>query len=85
MHLTMPTPTGSLFDSHISYRSVFNDTIFLLVSDHGLHFGEHLESLEGQVEHKLPMSYVIIPKWWSEMYPREGIDSTAFHNPQPLH
>lgn len=38
-----------LAPSLTSLTDAFNDSMIVVVSDHGLHFGEHLETLEGQV------------------------------------
>ena len=48
---------------------IFNHTAVIWVSDHGLHFGRHLETLEGQVEHKLPMLRIMLPQWWLRRHP----------------
>ena len=88
--------------------SILNETILLLLSDHGLHFGPHLgivnsfsstfflspsttssstsssysESLEGQIEHKLPTFYMVAPKWWLKRNPEAG---TSLPPPTPSH
>jgi hypothetical protein len=45
-------------------RHMFEDSLVVFVSDHGLHFGQHLETLEGQIEHKLPLLHIAAPRWW---------------------
>jgi hypothetical protein len=61
---------------------MFNDSLVVFVSDHGLHFGRHLETLEGQIEHKLPLLHISAPLWWLE---RHGDASAALeHNQRVL-
>jgi hypothetical protein len=56
--LTDTSPHAGAFAVHIDaqlapaleqLRAAFDDSMLVFVSDHGLHFGEHLETLEGQV------------------------------------
>lgn len=47
----------------------FYDRIQIVMSDHGIHFGAHLESREGQVEHKLPLLKIFVPTKWLEAHP----------------
>jgi Protein of unknown function (DUF229) len=54
---TMDRPLSEFYAS-VGRRS---DTIIVLIADHGLHFGPHLESFEGQVEHKLPVLKITVP------------------------
>jgi len=53
----------------IENDGIMNETIVFFMADHGLHFGPHLETFEGQIEHKFPMLYVIAPKWWVNKHP----------------
>jgi hypothetical protein len=60
-----PQMAGALDDA----RHMFNDSMVVFVSDHGLHFGAHLESMEGQIEHKLPLLHIAAPTWWLRRHP----------------
>jgi len=44
-------------------------SMYVFFSDHGLHFGPHLETLEGQVEHKLPLLISTLPRAWLQARP----------------
>jgi hypothetical protein len=61
---------------------MFDDSLVVLVSDHGLHFGQHLETLEGQIEHKLPLLHISVPTWWLERHPDAA--AALEHNQQVL-
>jgi len=45
-------------------------TLTFLISDHGIHYGDHYNTLEGQIDHKLPLFYIIAPRKWLNQHPR---------------
>lgn len=53
-------------------EGVLHRTLTFIAADHGLHFGPHLETHEGQTEHKLPAFYLIAPRWWLRERPGAG-------------
>jgi hypothetical protein len=46
-----------------------NKTITILLSDHGLHYGNYPSTPIGMLEHKLPYLNIIIPKWILKIFP----------------
>ncbi|ESO93710.1 hypothetical protein LOTGIDRAFT_93092, partial [Lottia gigantea] len=50
-------------------QGIFNSSVVFLFSDHGLRFGSFRETYIGKLEERLPMVYVIFPKWFSKKYP----------------
>jgi Protein of unknown function (DUF229) len=47
----------------------FNNSMFIFVGDHGLHFGTFLTTKQGQLEHELPVLHITMPNWVLEKYP----------------
>ena len=59
-----------------------DNTAIVLVSDHGLHYGKHLESFAGQVEHKLPLLKILLPPKVKSRHPQ--LLAAFRHNRQAL-
>ncbi|KAG9389474.1 Protein of unknown function DUF229 [Carpediemonas membranifera] len=51
-----------------------NDTMMVLMSDHGNHYGEMFQTDVGFIAHKQPFCIILVPKWWASKYP------DAMHN-----
>eukprot|EP01128_Nolandella_sp_AFSM9_P000625 TRINITY_DN10777_c0_g1_i1.p1 TRINITY_DN10777_c0_g1~~TRINITY_DN10777_c0_g1_i1.p1 ORF type:complete len:780 (+),score=84.77 TRINITY_DN10777_c0_g1_i1:292-2631(+) len=74
IHARMVTPFLSHIDKYAAegfenMEEQFYDRFQIVMSDHGIHFGAHLESREGQVEHKLPLFNLFVPTLWLEKHP----------------
>lgn len=54
----------SSFDS-----GYFNNTMFILMSDHGMRFGPIRETYKGRLEDSLPLLIVTFPEWFRQKYP----------------
>lgn len=47
-----------------------NQTVIILMSDHGIRWGSYRDTSQGSLEDRLPMLRFIIPEWFQNMYPR---------------
>jgi len=46
------------------------NTVVTVLSDHGLHFGPHLETEQGQFEHRNPVLQCVVPKQALQRHPK---------------
>ncbi|CAG7719499.1 unnamed protein product [Allacma fusca] len=46
-----------------------NDTVLILMSDHGMRFGDIRSTLQGKIEDRMPFLYFVLPQWFQETYP----------------
>ncbi|ODN06287.1 hypothetical protein Ocin01_00434 [Orchesella cincta] len=53
-----------------------NQTVFILMSDHGRRWGSIMDTQQGQWENRMPFLYFVIPSWFKEKY------SLAYENMQ---
>lgn len=52
-------------------RAVLEDTIVVIMGDHGLNFGDHaLGTTQGWLEHKNPLFRMIVPQSYLDVYPQ---------------
>ena len=52
-------------------RDHLNDTVLVLMSDHGLRIGEYREhTLAGRIEVDLPFTFLVFPEWYRKLRPR---------------
>ncbi|KAL7637228.1 UNVERIFIED_CONTAM: hypothetical protein RMT77_011940 [Armadillidium vulgare] len=49
-------------------NAFFDNTILLLISDHGIRFGGIRETYIGKKEESLPISFILVPKWFKEKH-----------------
>jgi hypothetical protein len=47
-----------------------NKTVFVLMSDHGVRWGEIRKLRQGKIEESMPFIYFVIPEWLKKKYPR---------------
>jgi Protein of unknown function (DUF229) len=47
-----------------------NNTVLVLMSDHGLRFGGFRSTYQGMIEERQPFLYMVAPDWYRAMYPR---------------
>lgn len=50
-------------------RSVLNNTLLVVMSDHGNRFAEVRNTLQGKQEERLPFFAFVFPEWWKKKYP----------------
>lgn len=48
---------------------VLDNTVVILMSDHGIRWGPIRETFQGWLEERLPFLFVLLPKWLQEKYP----------------
>lgn len=53
----------------LSASSVLNNTFLLVMSDHGLRFGDFRNTYQGMIEERQPFLFLIPPQWFAEKYP----------------
>ena len=49
-------------------ENLLNETMFIMMGDHGARFGEIRGKLQGKLEERLPMMSVTLPSWFKERY-----------------
>ena len=49
-------------------QGYLNDTVLLLLSDHGIRYGSFRETNQGMIEERQPLLYFILPKWFKQTY-----------------
>ncbi|XP_030377833.1 uncharacterized protein LOC115626590 [Scaptodrosophila lebanonensis] len=50
--------------------SLYNESIVIVFSDHGMRYGNLIRLPEGQLEERLPMLFISLPPWFKRQYPR---------------
>ncbi|PSN54186.1 hypothetical protein C0J52_03529 [Blattella germanica] len=50
--------------------NILNNTVLLLLSDHGLRNDEIRQEIQGYLEDRLPFSFFIFPQWFKDLYPK---------------
>lgn len=67
---------GKLGDEHLlstlqwfKEEGYLNHTAFILMSDHGIRWGEIRDYLQGELEERLPFLYFVLPDWFKEKFP----------------
>jgi len=51
-------------------NGVMNNTIVIVMSDHGIRWGSIRETYQGRIEERLPLVYFMLPPWFEELYPQ---------------
>lgn len=57
------------FVNGLADSNALNNTMFILMSDHGIRWGPFRSTYQGGVEERLPMLYFMPPKWFTAQYP----------------
>ena len=50
-------------------QGYLNKTVLLLLSDHGIRYGDFRETNQGMIEERQPLLYFVLPKWFKKTYP----------------
>ena len=50
-------------------QGYLDKTVLLLLSDHGIRYGDFRETNQGMIEERQPLLYFILPKWFKQTYP----------------
>ncbi|EDO37107.1 predicted protein [Nematostella vectensis] len=51
------------------YKKLRNNTILIILSDHGARIGPLRNSMQGSLEERLPMLSIVLPEWFESKYP----------------
>lgn len=57
------------FVDYASREGLLNRTALIVMSDHGMRWGDFRQTYQGRTEDRLPFVFVVLPKWWRESYP----------------
>ncbi|XP_029676775.1 uncharacterized protein LOC115243716 isoform X1 [Formica exsecta] len=57
------------FVEYVSQKDLLNRTILIMMSDHGLRWGEFRQTYQGKIEDSLPFVFIVLPRWWREKFP----------------
>ncbi|KAF6215426.1 hypothetical protein GE061_010179 [Apolygus lucorum] len=71
-YLNLPRVGDEDFRSLLSFiekQGVFNRSMVVLLSDHGIRWGEFRTTYQGFLEERLPFMYFMLPDWFKEKYP----------------
>ncbi|XP_055693772.1 uncharacterized protein LOC129796084 [Lutzomyia longipalpis] len=58
------------FLRQLNHEALLNDTVLILMSDHGLRWGSFRSTYQGMMEERQPFMYTIFPKWFHVDFPR---------------
>lgn len=56
------------FLKELHENKLLNETIFIVISDHGLRWGDFRETYQGHLEERLPMLIFVFPSWFQRKY-----------------
>ncbi|XP_020280908.1 uncharacterized protein LOC109853331 isoform X2 [Pseudomyrmex gracilis] len=54
---------------YMSEESLLNRTILIVMSDHGIRWGDFRQTYQGRIEESLPFVFIVLPKWWRDKFP----------------
>lgn len=54
---------------YASRKDLLNRTVLIVMSDHGMRWGEFRQTYQGKIEDSLPFVFVVLPGWWREKFP----------------
>ena len=53
---------------HLNQKRLLNNTALVMMSDHGMRWGEFRQTYQGRIEGSLPFVFIVLPDWWKEKY-----------------
>lgn len=59
------------FFESLKNENLLNDTMFIMMSDHGPRYRQIRESPQGKLEHRLPFLSLTFPSWFKRSFPQE--------------
>lgn len=57
------------FIEYLSQEDLLNRTVLIMMSDHGMRWGEFRQTYQGRTEDSLPFVFIVLPQWWRIKYP----------------
>ncbi|CAD6242737.1 GSCOCG00009554001-RA-CDS [Cotesia congregata] len=55
--------------SYLHNQGFLNNTVLIVMSDHGMRWGEFRQTYQGRIEGSLPLMFIILPEWWKKKFP----------------
>lgn len=59
------------FLENLQQSGALNDSMVILLSDHGIRFGDIVSTTRGFYELRLPMNFISLPVWFRQEYPEK--------------
>lgn len=56
------------FFKDLQDTNILNNTILFVMSDHGLRFGDIMNTYQGRLEVRLPFLFILVPSWFEKKY-----------------
>lgn len=56
------------FVDHLAREQLLNNTALIVMSDHGMRWGDYRQTYQGRMEDSLPFVFIVLPAWWKEKY-----------------
>lgn len=57
------------FIEYVSREGLLSRTALIVMSDHGMRWGQFRQTYQGRIEDSLPFVFIVLPQWWREKYP----------------
>ncbi|XP_029164333.1 uncharacterized protein LOC114935626 [Nylanderia fulva] len=57
------------FIEYVSREDLLNHTVLIVMSDHGMRWGDFRQTYQGKIEDSLPFVFIVLPRWWREKFP----------------
>ncbi|XP_076184118.1 uncharacterized protein LOC143155365 [Ptiloglossa arizonensis] len=54
--------------TYLSNEQLLNHTALIVMSDHGMRWGNFRQTHQGRMEDSLPFVFIVLPTWWREKY-----------------
>ncbi|XP_056637215.1 uncharacterized protein LOC130445544 [Diorhabda sublineata] len=58
-----------VFFEELGNFGILNDSMVVLLADHGIRFGDIRQTIQGWYEERLPMNFISIPTWFQRQHP----------------
>ncbi|XP_076686233.1 uncharacterized protein LOC143378378 isoform X2 [Andrena cerasifolii] len=56
------------FINYLFSEQLLNQTALIVMSDHGMRWGDFRETYQGRMEDSLPFVFIVLPYWWKDKY-----------------
>ncbi|CAL7949038.1 unnamed protein product [Xylocopa violacea] len=70
-YFTYPQLGDQSYYNLITYlytEQLLNQTALIVMSDHGMRWGEFRQTYQGRMEDSLPFVFIVLPRWWRDKY-----------------